>query len=128
MTPLTRHINEIRQYIRGRADALRTTGRQVVVVIATDGLPSNDMGRSTADSKQEFIRALQSLHGLPVHLVVRLCTDDDEIGEFWNDMDNILELPLVRAYGVACVCVSVCLSLSPCPSRDLSLRFFHPRA
>lgn len=93
-TPLTSHVNQIREYIASRADELRAAGKQIVVVIATDGLPSAEAGRRSADAKTDFISALQSLHGLPVHLVVRLCTDEEDVGEFWNDMDGILELPL----------------------------------
>jgi len=93
-TPLTRHINEIREIVAGKADSLRAEGKQVVVVLATDGVPSNDQGYMNAQSKKEFQRALQTLQGLPIHLVVRLCTDEDEVGDYWNELDTQVELPL----------------------------------
>lgn len=37
---------------------------------------------------------MQQLQRLPVWLVVRLCTDDDNIVEFWNSLDEQLEAPL----------------------------------
>ena len=50
-TPLTRHINEIREIVAGKADALRAEGKHVVVVLATDGVPSTEGGYMNAASK-----------------------------------------------------------------------------
>ncbi len=35
-----------------------------------------------------IIEAMRPLHDLPVWVVVRLCTDDDRIGTYWNDVDK----------------------------------------
>jgi hypothetical protein len=35
---------------------------------------------------------MRPLRHLPVWLVVRLCTDDSTIADFWNDIDKVLEL------------------------------------
>jgi len=48
---------------------LRASGKRHVVIIASDGV-------STDGDVQEAMRALQSL---PVWVVIRLCTDDDEV-------------------------------------------------
>jgi hypothetical protein len=94
VTPLTAHLNEIRSRIQAVEHALRSQGQQVVVVLATDGLPSDDSGYATEYVKNEFVGALRSLQSLPVWVVVRLCTDDDEVVEYYNDLDKVLELPL----------------------------------
>ena len=39
-----------------------------------------------------FGKALGSLAGLPVSTVIRLCTDDDEVVNFYNSLDENLEL------------------------------------
>ncbi|KAL3937538.1 MAG: hypothetical protein SGBAC_007381 [Bacillariaceae sp.] len=73
---------------------LHRTGRKVAVVIATDGLPTDDQGNGGEEITQEFVRALRGLEGLPIWLVVRLCTDEDEVTEFYNKLDGKLELSL----------------------------------
>mmetsp|Transcript_19781 Transcript_19781/g.41614 ORF Transcript_19781/g.41614 Transcript_19781/m.41614 type:complete len:260 (-) Transcript_19781:366-1145(-) len=94
LTVTTNIIASVVSPVAGKADSLRAEGKQVVVVLATDGVPSNDQGYMNAQSKKEFQRALQTLQGLPIHLVVRLCTDEDEVGDYWNELDTQVELPL----------------------------------
>jgi hypothetical protein len=131
VTPLTRHLEDIKHRIVGMETALRANGQQVCVVLATDGLPSNHHGESTDLVQAEFVQALKALQALPVwigeciicsyesqsilfctakqatanllfwfrnclcicFLVVRLCTDDDEVVEYYNQLDAMLELP-----------------------------------
>jgi hypothetical protein len=52
------------------------------------------MGNTNDAVKRDFVNALRSLEGLPVWIVIRLCTDDDAIVEFWNELDSQLELSL----------------------------------
>lgn len=92
VTPLTDHINEIYSNVLELLPELQRNGTKVVIVIATDGTPTDNLGYSTQSDKNSFIRALKLLEGLPVWVVVRLCTDDDEVVEFWNGLDSQLEL------------------------------------
>merc|ERR1719473_1453223 len=71
--------------IEPHARELRACGETVTVILATDGLPNNS---------QTFELAMQQLQRLPVWLVVRLCTDDDSIVDYWNSLDEQLEMPL----------------------------------
>jgi hypothetical protein len=66
VTPLTRHLQDIHSRVLDMEAALRTNGQQVCVVLATDGLPSNDHGESTAQVQHEFVEALKALQALPV--------------------------------------------------------------
>ena len=94
VTPLTFHLTVIRSRIEAVEPVLRSQGQKAVVVIATDGLPSDDSGRSNAQVKDQFVQSLRMLQKLPVWVVIRLCTDDNEVVDYYNDLDRILELPL----------------------------------
>lgn len=94
VTPLTMHIMEIQHHVTQMLPHLKSTGQRVAIVIATDGLPSDEAGYSNHETRQEFIGALRLLEGLPVWVVIRLCTDEDDVVEFYNDIDEQLELSL----------------------------------
>jgi len=93
-TPLTAHMQEIYAIVSNMAPSLRRDGRKVVIVIATDGLPTDEGGIGGAYESRRFVEALRALEGLPVWVVIRLCTDEDEVVNFYNDLDEQLELSL----------------------------------
>jgi hypothetical protein len=64
------------------------------VILATDGLPTDDQGYGGDEITQEFIKALRALEGLPIWLVIRLCTDEEKVTNFYNQLDGMLELSL----------------------------------
>lgn len=94
VTPLSRHVRNIRQQVSILAPQLMQEGRKVTIVLATDGLPTNEMGIGGEGANREFVNSLQSLEGLPIWLVIRLCTDEDKIVEFYNSLDSQLELSI----------------------------------
>ena len=65
-----------------------------MIVLATDGLPTDRDGYIGDDVDAEFLSALKSLEGLPVWLVIRLCTDEEKVTKFYNDLDGKLDLNL----------------------------------
>ena len=91
-TPLTQHIDEIHQEVASMESDLRASGQRVAIVIATDGLPTDSSGHNLTRTRQAFVNSLRRLEGLPVWLVIRLCTDDDQVVDFYNELDNVLEL------------------------------------
>ena len=93
-TPLSSHLQEIRLRIEAMKDILETQGQSVVIVLATDGMPTDAYGDSTEEAQQEFITSIKAMQCLPVWIVVRLCTSDQEVVNFYNGMDAMLELPL----------------------------------
>lgn len=93
-TSLTKHIEEIHATVKAVAPTLNAEGKKVAVVIATDGLPTDSCGNAGKEMRDEFIKTLRSLEGLPVWLVIRLCTDNDDVVRFYNSLDKILELSM----------------------------------
>lgn len=93
-TPLAARVREIAATVRDMAAGLRENGQKAVVILATDGLPSNLYGQSSGMEREEFRAALRSLEGLPVWVVIRLCTNDDDVVDYYNDLDGQLELSL----------------------------------
>jgi hypothetical protein len=83
-TPLCRHIREVIGQITLMAPQLRANGHRAVVTIATDGESSDG----------DIAAAMKPLQNLPVWVVIRLCTDDDKIVEYWNNIDAQLELEM----------------------------------
>ena len=93
-TPLTDHILGINSEVEAMLPELRSRGQKVAVVIATDGLPTDDQGYGGKAHQDQFVSALRTLEGLPVWLVIRLCTDEEDVVNFYNDLDQLLELSM----------------------------------
>ena len=69
-TPLCRTIDQvIKRDIRPAVEELRAAGQRISLVICSDGESSDGQVSSH----------LRVLHGLPVWVVVRLCTDEDKV-------------------------------------------------
>jgi len=100
-TPLTQHILQIQRIIAPMAQELKRTGKLATVILITDGLPSDAYGNEGTIITQKFIQALKTLENLPVWLVIRLCTDDDSVVDFYNNLDahlNNLDIDVVDDY------------------------------
>lgn len=83
-TPLCRHIREIVAKIRILEPKLRARKQKACVIIATDGESSDG----------DIAAAMRPLANLPVWVVVRLCTDEESIMNYWNTIDKELELDM----------------------------------
>uniref|UniRef100_A0A7S4UHK9 VWFA domain-containing protein n=1 Tax=Ditylum brightwellii TaxID=49249 RepID=A0A7S4UHK9_9STRA len=94
MTPLTQHILEIHERIRSIAPSLQRDGKKAAIILATDGTPTDEQGYNSEYASNQFLQALRLLEGLPVWIVIRLCTDDDKVVGYYNELDAQLELSL----------------------------------
>jgi hypothetical protein len=94
VTPLIGHLHEIHQQVKALEPSLRHEGTKVAIILATDGIPTDDYGYSNDAVKREFAQALRSFEGLPVWIVVRLCTDEESVVNYWNQIDSNLELSI----------------------------------
>lgn len=94
VTPLTEHLQTITARVQEIAPVLRQQSQKAVVVIATDGLPTDPQGNRNDQVRSEFIEALKTLQMQPVWIVIRLCTENDEVVDFYNELDKELESSL----------------------------------
>ncbi|KAL7528399.1 hypothetical protein ACHAXR_002426 [Thalassiosira sp. AJA248-18] len=94
VTPLTQHIWDVQEQITDMAADLRRSGKIVALILATDGLPTDEQGYGGEEITNEFIRALRALEGLPVWTVIRLCTDEEAVKDFYNSLDSQLEISI----------------------------------
>ncbi len=83
-TPLCYHIGKVVQQIESIAPQLRANGQKAFVTIATDGESSDGV----------IVDALRPLQSLPVGVIIRLCTDERRIANYWNSIDSQLELDM----------------------------------
>ena len=83
-TPLCRHITEVVKDIQAMEAQLRAANQKVCVVIATDGVSSDG----------DISAAMRPLKNLPVQVTVRLCTNEQNIVEYWSNIDQELELSM----------------------------------
>lgn len=100
-TPLASCIREVEREIRQMAPQLEATGQKVCLVLATDGCNYNTQNigashnhESEEEKNHELLEALESLQGLPVCVVIRLCTDYAPLVDFYNNLDTKLDLDL----------------------------------
>ena len=76
------NVTEIHREVKALAPALRQNGQRIVIVVATDGLPTDECGYGGEVHQKEFVEALRLLEGLPVWVVIRLCTDEERVVNF----------------------------------------------
>ena len=80
--PICRQISEIVKEITALEEDLYAAGKIAVVVIVTDGQSSDG----------SLAEAMKPLEGLPVALIVRLCTTNRDIINYWQVLDAEIDL------------------------------------
>jgi len=93
-TPLTTQLRILREHLQSIAPQLAARRQWAAIVIATQGLPTNDSGAKSPAIVQEFVQTLRSLESLPVCIVLRMCTDDEKTFDFYNGLDAQIQLPV----------------------------------
>eukprot|EP01041_Mallomonas_annulata_P004674 gene4675-9266_t len=83
-TPLCGHIRAIVEQLTELAPQLRANGQRAALIIATDGESSDG----------DITEAMKPLQYLPVWVVIRLCTAEERVCEYWNNIDKQLELDM----------------------------------
>ena len=83
-TNLTKQLRTIYNYIASIAHQLRSSNQKVSLVIATQGLPTNDNGESNQQITHDFVMALKAFENVPATITLRLCTDDEQVFHFYK--------------------------------------------
>ena len=83
-TPLCSHIFSVTQQIENIQDELRARSQRAIIVIFTDGIPTDG----------DISVALKPLKLLPVTVVLRFCTNDSSLVEYWHNVANDIELDI----------------------------------
>jgi hypothetical protein len=89
--PLTSQLRRIEKRIAKIAPRLISEKKHVTVTLCTEGKPTDEMGNGGMAIMQEFVDSLVSLTKLPVKIVIRLCTDNEEVTDFFNRLDSKLD-------------------------------------
>lgn len=83
-TPLCSHIREVIAKVRELEPQLRALNQKASIIICTDGEASDG----------DLAETMAPLQHLPVWVVIRLCTDNDDIVQYWNRIDERLEVEI----------------------------------
>jgi hypothetical protein len=83
MTPLSSRLTEIMNMYNDKDKHL--------ILIITDGIPTDEDGRYTESSIQEFIGVLRNRDSEKFKIVILLCTDDDAVVSIYNDIDSMID-------------------------------------
>lgn len=84
MTPLCRTIRNIIEEVSPHFDRIRQSEKEIELVICTDGVSSDGyVGEE-----------LFKLRNLPIRIVLRLCTNEQKIVDYWNEIDKTFDLKL----------------------------------
>lgn len=97
-TPLCERIRQVASEISSKEHELRAAGQRCVVTIASDG----------AATDGDVQQAMQPLLSLPVIVVIKLCTDDERVVDYWNSLDQDLELDMDVLDDISSEAAEVC--------------------
>lgn len=83
-TPLCRVLNQIHTKVKKMEPELLNRGQKVSITIFTDGQASDG----------DLARVLNKFAHMPVWCVVRLCTNEDAVNDYWSGIDDNIELQM----------------------------------
>jgi len=92
-TTLSQQLAGLQKFVTSIAHLARNSNHTISVVVATQGIPTNEKGESNSQVVQQFIQILKSFENLPVYVMIRLCTDDERVFDFYNSIQDQLRFP-----------------------------------
>jgi hypothetical protein len=86
VTPLASHLQRI-------FDSLQHIGSKIVLVLATDGKPTDSFGYTSPALDHEFESVLRKIQS-KAWVVIRLCTNDHKVLKYYKELDDKEEFDL----------------------------------
>ena len=74
-----------------KAPGLAARGGHVTLVICTQGRLTDREGDAGPAVMRDFIKELSAFSRLPVRIIVRLCTDKEEVRDVFSTLDCIID-------------------------------------
>jgi len=105
-TPISKHLREFTSRVELLESTLRKQNQKAVCIFSVGSLPTDSHGHSSEQTKEQFLNALTELGRLPVWIFIRLCTKDEDVTEFYNNL-TLTGLPLVViGKSIRCFCIN----------------------
>jgi hypothetical protein len=83
-TPICKQLLDIIEQLRDMESELRATNKIAVLIIMTD----------CESTDGNIIDVLRLLEGLPLQIIIRMCTDENNIIEYWQNINAQLDLDI----------------------------------
>lgn len=80
-------MRKIEAFLSREAPRLRERDEYIGIVVCTQGEPTDERGNTGPETLRRFMMSFTSLSDLPVKIIVRLCTDNDLIVDFYKTLD-----------------------------------------
>ena len=87
VNPLARQLHKIEKYLSKEAPRLESHDEYIGIIVCTQGVPTDERGNRGQDVIKDFVKKLVSLSELPVKVVFRLCTNNEQVVDFYNTLD-----------------------------------------
>ena len=82
LTPICKQIGDVIEAVKFMENEIISTGKIVILIIMTDG-------ESTDGDVAEMLKPME---GLPLQIIVRICTDESDVSEYWDDISAKLDI------------------------------------
>ena len=83
-------VEQVVEQVRWIEDILRITNKKALLFIVTDGEPADG----------NIVDALKPLQDLPVHVIVRLCTEEKTVVSYWRNLRRAVDVDITVLSGM----------------------------
>lgn len=83
-TPICKPLYEISEQLRNMENELRASNKKALLIIMTD----------CESSDGDIVDVLKPLEGLPLQIIIRICSHEKEITEYWQNINAQLDLDI----------------------------------
>jgi hypothetical protein len=82
LTPICAHLCEVADQLRALSPVLQNDDQIALLIIMTDGESTDG----------DIVDILKPLEGLPLHVIVRVCTHEQEVIDYWQNINAQLDM------------------------------------